>query len=257
MRTFRKLFILISFFGLLASCNVYTPFNTNGSDLDKLEEAQVCLKQNDWACALEQYQKLEDNTLKQQKLCQVYLSRGGITLSVLVNVLNQDSNKILVNLGNKLIPWTSNKSKDLDLAKTHCGNFNSIKSSADSLFLKSASLLAHCAIRMARADRFQSIQSDDTCTMANVSSNGFVEAGDICQSSDGSLEESGVSKPGMCSPDVSTCSSDIISVKNVAAELRSLGLNDLAGAAEKLPSSIVDSVPTTTARLALKGMFNR
>lgn len=257
MKTFRTLSLLISIFSLLASCNVYTPFNTNGADLDKLEEAQVCLKQNDWDCAIEQYQKLNDNTLKQQKLCQTYLSRGGITLSVLVNILNKNSEKILVNLGNELIPWTSNKSQDLELAKTHCGNFSSLSPSGDSLFLKTTSLLAHCAVRMARTDRFQAIPSDDTCTMANISSNGVLGAGDVCQTADGSLEDSGVAKPGMCSQDVNACVSDILAVKDVASELSSLGFSDLAGAAGKLPANIVESVPTNTARLALKGMFNR
>jgi len=243
---------------IIVSCNVYTPLNTNGTDTDKLEEAQVCLKDSNWDCALEQYNQLKDNTLKEEKLCQVYLSRGGITLSVLVNILNEDTDKLLLNLGNELLPWNRDKSRDLDLAKTHCSNFRSLSNSADAVFLKTTSLLAHCAIRLARTDRFQAIPSDDTCTLDNISShNGILGANDVCQSNDGSLGGAGAEKPGMCSQDVDVCAQDIIAVKDVQTELSDLGFSELGGAAGKLPSDIVSNVPTNTARLALKGMFRR
>ena len=105
MKPFLHFFILSLIILYLISCNLYTPFNTTGSDLDKLEEAQKCLSDSNYDCALEQYEKLEDNTLKQQKLCQTYLSRGGVTSTVLVNSLNQNSSKMLPNYAQKFVPW--------------------------------------------------------------------------------------------------------------------------------------------------------
>jgi hypothetical protein len=252
MKLFRHLLGILLLIPLLVSCNLYTPLNTSGSDSDKLEEAQVCLKDNDYQCAIDQYEKIEDAALKQQKLCQIYLTRGGITLSILVNVLNENSSKIIVNLGNRLLPWTSNKSADLQLAKTHCSEYRNLSSDSDASLLKVTALFSDCAIRMARTDRFQSTTVDDTCTLANFSSsNGLLTAPDIGGDGAGSIDTT----PGMCSSDVNACVSDVIALKNSQSELSGLGFSDIGGAAGQLPQEIVDGVATNAARAALKGMF--
>jgi len=254
MKLFCHFLIILLFIPFLVSCNLYTPFNTGGSDLDKLEEAQACLKDNDYQCAIENYEKIENATLKQQKLCQIYLTRGGITLSILVNVLNENSSKILINLGNRLIPWTSNKSADLQLAKTHCSEYRNLSSELDASLLKATALFSDCAIRMARTDLFQSTTSEDTCTLANFSSkNGLLTAPDIGGDENGSIS----TNPGMCSADVNACVSNVIALKNSEGELSASGFSDIAGAVEKLPADISTGVATNAARAALKGMFRR
>ncbi|MFM8315354.1 MAG: hypothetical protein ACKOA8_13795 [Deltaproteobacteria bacterium] len=251
MKPFLHFFILSLTILSLISCNLYTPFNTTGSDLDKLEEAQKCLSDSNYDCALEQYEKLEDNTLKQQKLCQTYLSRGGVTLTVLVNSLNQNSSKMLPNYAQKFVPWTSRKSADLDLAKTHCVNFNSLSNKEEAVLLKTIALFSHCAIRMARTDMFQATHVDiNDCTTPNAQANRVLSAVDIGGDSNGELVSG---SPGMCKPDVDACASDIQAISS--ADLNAAGFTDLAGALSKLPTGITDS-NTNTVRAALKGTFN-
>ena len=88
MKSILSLITWVTFLIGVLSCNVYSPLNSNNSDLDKLEEAQRCLKDLNYNCAIAQYEGIKDSDLKEQKLCQVYLTKGGVTLTVLINTLN-------------------------------------------------------------------------------------------------------------------------------------------------------------------------
>ncbi|MCX6103426.1 MAG: hypothetical protein NT000_09235 [Proteobacteria bacterium] len=241
MKSILSLITWVTFLIGVLSCNVYSPLNSNNSDLDKLEEAQRCLKDLNYNCAIAQYEGIKDSDLKEQKLCQVYLTKGGVTLAVLINTLNKNSSKVLGNLAKNFLPWTSQKLTDLELAKTHCMNFAETSKSADlGVLLKTIAVFSDCAIRMARAEKFKATTEDQGCTIASDTTNGKLEAGDIGQS--------GGVLPGMCRSDVVACGADLISVTE--ATLNSSGFSDLAAAIQLLPPGITSGT-TITIRAAL------
>ena len=246
MKSILSLITWVTFLIGVLSCNVYSPLNSNNSDLDKLEEAQRCLKDLNYNCAIAQYEGIKDSDLKEQKLCQVYLTKGGVTLTVLINTLNKNSSKVLGNLAKNFLPWTSQKLTDLELAKTHCMNFAATSNSVDQGFLlKTIAGFSDCAIRMARAEKFRALAVDGDCTTASPNTNGILEAGDIGQST-GVIDST---HPGMCRSDVEACAVDLISVAE--ANPNSSGFSELAAAIQLLPGGITSGAATITIRAAL------
>ena len=240
MKSILSLITWVTFLIGVLSCNVYSPLNSNNSDLDKLEEAQRCLKDLNYNCAIAQYQGIKDSDLKEQKLCQVYLTKGGVTLTVLINTLNKNSAKVLGNLSKTFLPWTSQKLTDLELAKTHCVSFAETSNSGDlGVLLKTIAVFSDCAIRMARAEKFRALAVAGDCTTASPSTNGILEAGDIGQST-GVIDST---HPGMCDSDVQACRDDLVSVTE--GNLNSSGYSDLAAAIHLLPNGISSGVNTT------------
>jgi hypothetical protein len=248
MKTFFSSIVCSFFLFSLLSCNVYAPLNSNNSDLDKLEEAQKCLKDSDYACAIKQYNGLVDVTLKNQKLCQSYLSKGGVTLSVLTKQINQSSSKMLSGLAKALFPWSSQKSEDLDNAKTYCVNYSADSSSEElGILLKALAVFSHCAIRVAKAELFQATSNGGACNQT-LSGNGSLDITDIAVNSNGKLE---YNAPGMCSEDVDACGADLTSVTE--NELTHYGFTKLAGAIHNLPSGFNGA--TDLIRAAIRGTF--
>ncbi len=231
---------------IVTACNIYAPFNSNNSDLDKLEEAQKCLKDSDYSCAIEQYNGIKDTNLKNEKLCLVYLTKGGLTLNILINTLNQNSATMLSSLARALVPWSVLKGSDFDSAQTHCESLGS-DSSSQGIFLKAVGAFSHCAIRMAKADIIRST-SDSDCNITG-NSDGNLTSTDIIQNGTGAI---GDGNAGMCKVDVDTCRNDLSSL--VVSELSNAGYSELAGAISLLPAGVL-SADTNVVRAALKGTF--
>ena len=246
MKYFRSCIKWVLGLSVISACNLYTPFNTNTSDLDKLEEAQKCLNDEDYICAIQQYQEIKDTNLKNQKLCQAYLTKGGLKLEDLVNTLNKNSGTVLSNLAKELMPWTPSRSEDFDTAQTHCSAL-SASTGSDAIFLKTVGAFTRCAYRMAKADVLKG-SSNSSCNLTGLS-DGLLTSSDI--GGDGAGALSGAN-PGMCKTDVDTCRSDMVLLSE--SELSSAGYTDLAGAIDKLPSGITNS-STDTVRAALRGTF--
>ncbi|MSP19498.1 MAG: hypothetical protein EXR74_08010 [Bdellovibrionales bacterium] len=246
MKSILSLITWIIFLIGVISCNVYSPLNSNNSDLDKLEEAQKCLKDLNYNCAITQYQGIKDSDLKEQKLCQVYLTKGGVTLNTLINTISKNSSKMLGDLSKTFIPWTSQKLNDLELAKTHCVSFAETSKSGDQgVLLKTIAVFSDCAIRMARTEIFRATTEAQGCAIASSTTNGTLEVGDIGQSN-GVIDSD---NPGMCQSDVLACQADLGSL--IEADLNNGGFPDLAGAIHLLPDGITSS-STTTIRAALR-----
>lgn len=200
----------------------------------------------DYICAIQQYQEIKDSNLRNQKLCQVYLTKGGLTLNVLVNTLNKNSGTVLSNLAKELMPWTTSRSADFDSAQTHCSVL-SLSMGSDAVFLKTVGAFTRCAYRMAKSDVLKG-NSDSSCNITGMS-DGLLDAQDIGGEVGGALSGS---KPGMCKADVEACRSDMLLLSE--SELSSAGYPDLGGAVGKLPSGITNS-STNTVRAALRGTF--
>lgn len=248
MKTFLSSILCSLFLFSILSCNAYAPLNSNNSDLDKLEEAQKCLKDSDYDCAINQYKGLGDATLKNQKLCQAYLSKGGITLSVLAKEINNSSAKMLSGLAKALFPWSSQKSEDLDNAKNYCVAYSSDSSSGEmGILLRTVAVFSHCAIRVTKAELFQATSDAGPCNQT-ISANGSLDALDIAVNSNGTLASNA---PGMCSDDVNTCGQDITSITE--AELTQAGFDKLAGAINNLPQGF--NLGTDSIRAAIRGTF--
>ena len=235
---------------LISACNLYTPFNTNTSDLDKLEEAQKCLNDEDYICAIQQYQEIKDTNLKNQKLCQAYLTKGGLKLEDLVNTLNKNSGTVLSNLAKELMPWTTSRSADFDSAQTYCSTLTASMGS-EAVFLKTVGAFTRCAYRMAKADVLRG-NSETSCNITG--GDGLLNAQDISMDSANTALglPTNPGNIGMCKIDVDTCRSDMTLVSE--NELSSAGYTDLAGAIGKLPAGITNS-STATVRAALRGTF--
>ena len=206
------------------------------------------MRDSDFGCAITHYNALSDGALKQQKLCLVYLAKGGVTLTALINTINKNDSKLLGNLANRLTPWSSTKSADLDLAKTHCANFAAESSSGDQgTLLKSISLFSHCAIRIAKTDQFVAISSSDTACTTSGNNVGGITAADIGPSS-GDISSTSV---GMCPADVTTCVSDIAGISGTG--LTNAGLGDIKSSLDAIPANLKDTSAATSAqRIAIR-----
>ena len=245
MRTLLFALILVP---LLLSCNAYSPLNSTSSIEDRLEEAQKCLRDSDYGCAITHYNALPDGKLKSEKLCMVHLAKGGVTLTTLINTVNKNNSKVLGNFAQTLMPWSSTKSADLDTAKTQCTNFAADGTSGNQgILLRTLSLMAHCSIRMAKTDQFLgNAETDTTCTTAGNAS-GTVTTGDIGPVN--GIIGSGTN--GMCAADVTSCVGDISALS--ASALTTAGLTDLKGALDSIPAALKDATSATAAiRIAIQ-----
>lgn len=183
----------------LVSCNIYAPFGSKSSETDYIEEAQKCLHDGDFACAIDNYNGLPNGELKSQKLCLVYLAKAGFTLSALVSTVKQNSVTMMGSLSQALAPWDATKQADAASAVTHCAAFQGFSTSGQSgLLLKNLSLLVDCATLMAKADQLAgNAAADTTCTTAG-NRDGRVTKSDI---DDGTRF--------MCKTDVDSCYTDL------------------------------------------------
>lgn len=228
---------------LLNACNIYEPLTKRGSPEEYLESAQACLHKNDYTCAIENYNSLPAGSLKNEKLCTVYLAKGGVTLKTLISVIPTGNATMLGALANTLIPWDSTKAADLAAAKTHCTNLASDASTGDTgVLLKTVGNLADCAVRMAKTASFQSVAEGDSCSTPNASAPTALRNDDLGPANNAALS---TSTPGMCTSDAIVCVQDISAVSG--GSLTGAGLTDIATAFSAIPSELKDSTAATEA----------
>src|SRR5262245_37543108 len=94
---------------LLLSCNLYKPFTKTVTDEDHVEEGQKCLHEGDFGCAISNYELITNTALRNEKLCQTYLSKAGLDLSDLLNIVTQGTTTVLGDLAQSFIPWSQEK----------------------------------------------------------------------------------------------------------------------------------------------------
>lgn len=239
---------------VLISCNVYSPFAQRSSTADLLEEGQKCIHNNDYPCAVEAYSAIPDPEVKNEKLCMLNLTQGGMTISFLQNTITQNSGKMLGNLAQGLVPWSQAKSDALDAAKTACANYVSTASTTvganQATLLKSISLLIHCAIRIAKTDQFVATSESDTACNTPGNGNGTVSQSDVSDNANGTI-----SATGMCAADALACTSDISGMSG--SSLSAAGLNDIATALSKVPDALKTSSSSAIAsRSAIRDSVN-
>ena len=233
----------------LVSCNLYSPLEGSGTQLDHLEIAQSCLTKGDYDCAAAEYQALAAGSLKEEKLCTVYLSQAGFGLSTLVTVFKlADKKKALGAVANKVLPYTAKKLEGAVKAIDHCGKFLDVATAGDphtlAVLLKSLGYFVHCGVLMAKTTVFLGNgAADTTCTTPSTFST--VTAASISSVVDGSIS---ASSPGMCSADADLCLSDVQSVGTT--ELGS-GMQDILDSFTKVKAQLGAGASTQAARLGI------
>jgi len=249
-----RLLTLLAFLPFAVSCNIYAPLTGNSSEQDHLEEARKCLHESNFTCAIAEYEKLADGSLKKQKLCTAHLSRMGFTLSNLINTVSEQTDKVLGNLANNLGAWTEEKYTSAEAAKEQCVAFQGEADSGDlGVLLKTISLFAHCANLISKADQIQGVTDDITeeCTTSNSASNGTVTNADIGPSSGAAS----AGAPAMCAKDVDVCRQDIIAID--PSQLGDSKLSDIQGAYDQIPDELTQSGAAVTAlRQALRSVVS-
>lgn len=252
MKKYIPALVGVATLSLVVACNLYAPLAANSSVDDHLEEAQKCLHEGNFACAVENYSKLPDGDLKNQKLCTVNMARAGFTLSSLINTVTKKSDGVLGELANNVIPWSEERKTAADDAKTYCASYKASSASGDlGVLLGSLSVLLHCANRMSKADQFQATSNSDTeCTTAG-NKDGVVDESDISPNADGTVS---ASTPGMCAADVEDCRVDIDSLS--PSELNAAGLSDIGSALDEVPDEIKAAAAPDLNRVGLRKAIN-
>lgn len=238
----------------VTSCNIYSPFAQKSSTQDLVEEGQRCMHDGDYACAEEAYTAIPDAEVKNEKLCKMFLTKGGMTLSFLIDTVTNNSSKMLGELAQGLVPWTQAKSDALDSAKTACANYVSSTTTSASAnqatLLQSVGLLVHCAIRVAKTDVYVATSNSDTACNTAGGGNGTISQSDIGDNADGTI-----TSRGMCAADASMCTTDISSMS--ASSLSAAGLSAIADALNAIPAALRTSSSTAIAsRGAIRDAVN-
>jgi hypothetical protein len=242
----------VSFLPILTCCNVYAPLSTVNTDEDYREQAESCLQQSDYSCAISNYNKLSDPTEKGQDLCTVDMSQAGMSLSALVNVVTNQSTgtQLLGALAQQLIPWGTTKAAAATSAVTQCNGIpNNSNSASLNNFLQVLSLILDCSTRMAKTDQYVAVSDSDTTCDTPGNNNGLIEAVDISVDPSGGPLSS--SSPGMCTTDVTACVNDISEAAVLTNALQDAGLGDLAGNLVPVAAAL-DSLNGDAAREALR-----
>ena len=240
---------------LVISCNIYQPFTTVSSDQDHIEEALKCLDNNDFACAISNYQALSNATTQAQYLCQVYMTQAGLTLPALINNLtanhsgnNGSSTTVVGDLANALIPWNAGMSTAAANARKACTSYAAAAPDQNfGVMLRDLSFITECAVLMARTGIQQGDSENDT--VCSTPGNG----GTITQSSLGNVSDGSISAqhPGMCPTDVITCANDLLALIEDNGNLGNGGFSSLqsivTSISGKLTTASLQQAATSTA----------
>jgi hypothetical protein len=244
-----RILLVVALLPLILSCNIYAPLTGNSSVEDHLEEARKCLHDGDYACAIAEYEKLPEGSLRKQKLCTANLSRMGFTLSSLINTVQEQSSGVLGKLANNLGTWSAEKFASAESAKTQCVGFSEEPGSGDlGVLLKTLGLLGHCANLISKADQIVGVTDNESevCATAGNKS-GTVNAADMTVDGTGSAT---VSSPAICAKDATACTSDILALNPAALEASKL--SGIKGAFDQIPENLKkEGVPVSDVRKAL------
>ncbi len=261
-----KKFIYLLAVVMLSGCNVFEPFDTKSTTNDLMELATQCLDNGDFGCAINYYNQLPAGLQRDQNLCVVYLAKAGMTIDTLINIINAGSNSnsqmVLGQVAQAMMPWSSTQSSDIQSAVTSCNNF-STDTSADTTaaLLVAISYFTDCAVRIARTDQF--VGGTPTADGGNASNNDDHDT--VCMTPGlqaGKVTAEGVGydglsplQTGMCQTDVVQCQSDIQNVltnSDLKNALNNNGLSYIVTAFENVPPSVQNTgIALDTARYGI------
>lgn len=249
------------YLGLLAvltGCNVYAPFASPGSDTDYVEEARKCLLTSDYSCAISNYNRISDSSLRNQKLCLVNISRAGMNLTSLVTIATSGSS------GSSLLKLTANQillrgysQERLDAAAEAVTQCTALGTDQTSTLLKLLSYITDCGVRLAKSDSLVALSEGGATTCnSTTAGNGNRVMDDADIGGDGTGAVSGVN-PGMCEADVQACVNNMNQAGALGGTLAgSTGLSALSAnvtAAATLLGSGSGTAVVQAARFALRG----
>jgi hypothetical protein len=236
---------------LLLSCNVYKNFASPGNSVEYIEEAQRCLADGNYDCAIANYSKVTDANTKNEKLCIVNIARAGLGMSALIDVITNSGSgsRVLRNLAEKVMPYSTTKEEAAAASITACAL---MASSDTATLLKSLSYLVDCGVRVAKTDTL--ITSVDnggtTCnSTASGDASGTITATDI--GGDPATGVLSVTHPGMCTYDAQQCKSDLLNAQALNGGLSTSGFDSIASNITAL-SSLYGAATDSLARLAIR-----
>ncbi len=245
MKKMKQPLVYLAFLPVLLSCNIYEPLAKKSTPEEYIEAARACLHKGDYACAIENYNELPAGKQKNEKLCSVYLAKGGVTLKSLISVIPTGNATMLGALANTLIPWSETRSSDIASAKTACTDLAADSTSGDTgALLKAVANFADCAVRLAKTASYQSVAAGDSCNTVNTSAPTALRASDIGPTN-GVIS---TATPGMCSTDVTACVTDISAVSG--SSLTGAGLTDIATAFTSIPDALKNNAAATESAIA-------
>lgn len=240
---------------LLLSCNVYKSFASPSTTVEYIEEAQRCLADGDYDCAIVNYGKVTDANTKNEKLCIVNIARAGLNMSALIDVITNSGSgaRVLRSLAEKILPYTQTKEDAAAASITACAL---MASSDTATLLKSLSYLVDCGVRVAKTDTL--ITSVDnggaTCNSTEAgNASGTITAEDIggdptVGAGAGDLS---VTYPGMCTYDAHQCKTDMSNAQALNGGLSTGGFDSIASNITAL-SSLYGAGSDSLARAALR-----
>ncbi len=225
----------IVLFGI-GSCNIYRPLDPAKSDEGYLEEGLRCYHLKDYDCAVAAFEKLSDSDTKTEKLCMGYLAQAGLTLDLLLNVVNQANSTMLGQLATALLPWSSGKETASQNASAKCLMYATTGTASDvKTLLNYVAQMVDCSTRLARTDTFGDKASDCTASHTPVTS-GEITDGDV---------------DFMCAADAEACADNIATISS--SQLGTSGLGSLKSALDLFPAELKSAASVAaTVRTALK-----
>ncbi len=216
---------------LLCSCNMYSGFAAPGSDSEYIEEAQKCLADRDFGCAIVNYNKLSSTNEKNKRLCLVNMARAGLGVSELVQIISNSGTgaTIVGEIAQELLPYSEEKETAGAAAVTACEAYSTAVSGDTATLLASLSYLVDCSVRVAKTDTLVATSDGGTTSCNSTTagnSNGLITQSDIGgHSATGALS---VGNPGMCQADVHACLQDLNDAAALTGALSAGGLGDIA-----------------------------
>lgn len=211
---------------LVLSCNVYKSFAAPSSVVEYIEEAQRCLADGNYDCAITNYNLLPTGTQKTEKLCIVNIARAGLGISTLIDIVTNgaSSTEMLGNLAEQLLPYSTVKEAAAEAAITNCILLGTDDTAT---LLKTLAYTVDCSVRISKTDTLVATvdAGNATCnstTPGNAS--GTITAADITKNGSGTLSGA---QPGMCQKDVNACVTDINNASALNGGLSTAGFSGI------------------------------
>ncbi len=236
--TLRASFLFVALLSLSA-CNVFHSFASPGNDEAYIEEARACLHSQNYACAVENYSKVTNEALKNEKLCIVSIARSGINLTALVSIITGQNvgAELPGQLAEAMLPFTEEKLAAASESPTYCNALPTAtaEEAQTAGLLQSLAYLSQCAIRLARTDTLVSVSANASQTDCNSTTagngDGRITDSDISFDGTGVL---GPGVPGICDADIFICQQAIANAGSLAG---SSGSADLIENINALPAA--------------------
>lgn len=242
-------FLLVVVGGLVlaavSACNVFEGFASPSNDEEYIQEAHKCMREGNYVCALENFGRISNTDLKNEKICLAQITRAGLGLDELVNTISSNTGQsMLGRLATAVLPWTQEKETASSAAITECNKLSTISDQSKQSLLRTLAYFADCAVRISKTDSLVSAV-DGVTTECNSTSAGNGD-GDIGSADIAKVDASAAldaTNLGMCEFDVRTCVNDMSAAEALSGQLGS-GLGDVIGNINAVPADLKDSGET-------------